>query len=43
MKHLLMGVYQVNSNKSPGVIGFPYMCIVKTLENLLLKTPRARA
>jgi hypothetical protein len=38
MKHVLMDVYQVCSNKSPGfkigpapgVIDFPYMCIAKT-------------
>jgi hypothetical protein len=38
MKHVLMGVYQVYSNKcpgvkigpAPGVIDFPYMCIAKT-------------
>jgi hypothetical protein len=37
MKHLLMGVYQVcskngpwvNIGPAPGVINFPYMCIVK--------------
>jgi hypothetical protein len=42
MKHVLMGVYQDCSNKSPGVkigpapgvIDFPYMCIAKTLNVL---------
>jgi hypothetical protein len=45
MKHLLVDVYQVCSNKSPrvkigqspGAIDFPYMYIVKTLKNHLVK------
>jgi hypothetical protein len=45
-----MGVYQVCSNKNPGVkigpapgvIDFPYMCIAKTLRPSLKKTQIAR-
>jgi hypothetical protein len=45
MKHHLVGVYQVCSNQCPGVkigpargvIDLPYLYIVKTLKNLLLK------
>jgi hypothetical protein len=48
MNHLLVSVYQVCSNKSPGVkiapapvvIDFPYMYVVKTLKNLLKKTQK---
>jgi hypothetical protein len=51
MKHLLVSVYQVCSNKSPwvktsptlGVIDFPYMYIVKTLKKFFLKTQRVGA
>jgi hypothetical protein len=45
MKHVLMDVYQVCPNKSPGVkigparadIDFPYMCIAKTKKSSLKK------
>jgi hypothetical protein len=54
MRYLLLSLYQVCSNKIPGVkigpspggsgvIDFPYMCIVKTLKKNLLKSQRARA
>jgi hypothetical protein len=47
MKHLVMGVYQVCSNKgpwvrigpAPGVIDIPYMCIVK-LKKSSYKNPK---
>jgi hypothetical protein len=50
MKHLLMGVYQVCSNKGPwvkigpalGVIDFPYKYVYsKNLKSLLLKKPES--
>jgi hypothetical protein len=51
MKHLLVDIYQVCSNKSPrskltppqGVFEFPYLYIVKTLKIFLWKSKKARA
>jgi hypothetical protein len=47
MKHLLVSVYKVCSNKTPGVkigpalgvIDFLYMCLAKTLKKSSFKKP----